>query len=205
MLPGRCTGQCCAVFTLGKGLLERLAAGDFSTVDPEPEHDGPFLLAMLIPMSEAEAAAKMARLGLVKAGLAPIVGPETWSFEMAEAPKLEPVFVSFERGKGGARRALLVRWGWLDQAAIREPWSAYAWCSSPSVNEALIERDIFGCRNWNEATGRCDAYAERPWLCRQYPDAEHVCQHCGFQYPLVDRDPGDETGAESIPRWSVTW
>ena len=136
MLPGRCTGQCCAVFTLSANVLDLCRAGELG-----PDKDAPTLLQMLVPLTSEIALLRLQRLGFTPAG----------------------------DGVPGAGRA------------------------------------IFSCRNWDEVTRLCTIYDRRPWLCWHYPDPEHVCMHCGWQRTLTDRDPGDETGAEQIPRWATTW
>jgi Fe-S-cluster containining protein len=165
-LSGRCTGQCCTVFTLSAGFHADLEAGGTQIADGFRD-DAPFLLAMLVPLTAIEAAARLESLGFKRAG---VVAPATdWQYDVNDLPR-----------------------GWtIYPNALRPGWKAYAWSrASP--------REIFTCRHFNEVSHRCDAYAERPWLCRNYPDTDRVCMHCGFQYGLPDRDLGDESGGETL-------
>lgn len=41
------------------------------------------------------------------------------------------------------------------------------------------EYAIFTCRAWDASTRRCTAYADRPQLCRDYPQNPDGCRFCG--------------------------
>jgi len=199
MLMGRCTGQCCAVFTLHESTLATVQRGEpYNAMLGNPMgDDGPLLLAMLIPLTPEEADARIERLGMTADG----GGAAThWRRDFESAPNSESITVAFDNGE--RQISVRLRRGWIAPDAIRSGWTAYAWVRDAQWPDI---RAVFACRHWNETTGRCDAYVNRPWLCRDYPGVEAICKHCGFQYPLTDRDPGDETGAEVIPSWATTW
>lgn len=42
---------------------------------------------------------------------------------------------------------------------------------------------LYTCRHWDEQTGMCGAYDERPQMCRDYPYASG-CLHCGTRAPI---------------------
>lgn len=46
------------------------------------------------------------------------------------------------------------------------------------IPDVDLERDHYGCRHWNTETRLCNAYDERPGMCRSYPD-HAACEHCG--------------------------
>lgn len=39
-------------------------------------------------------------------------------------------------------------------------------------------RDLFACNEFDQETGTCRAYDDRPDICRLFP-SDHPCRHCG--------------------------
>jgi len=98
-----------------------------------------------------------------------------WSRDLGSSPDGEPIHIAFTNGERQITVGPL-RHDWIGPGAIRAGWTAYAWVRDPKWSEV---RDVFACRHWNEQTGRCDDYA--------------------------NRDLGDETHGDSIPRGATTW
>ena len=64
----------------------------------------------------------------------------------------------------------------LSPAAAKERWEGLGF------GEYRVHpnhgNQLFTCRHWDEASGRCGAYEDRPSLCRDYP-YERPCEWCG--------------------------
>jgi Fe-S-cluster containining protein len=50
--------------------------------------------------------------------------------------------------------------------------------SAAGVTENSGSGELYKCRHWDEVTGLCGIYEDRPQMCRDYPYTQ-PCVHCG--------------------------
>jgi len=59
------------------------------------------------------------------------------------------------------------------------------------LSEEEVPRTVWTCRHLDTGTGRCTMYAQRPAVCREYPQHEplRTCRSCGYHVPLIEAAP----------------
>jgi Fe-S-cluster containining protein len=66
-----------------------------------------------------------------------------------------------------------------------ERWTALGFGEFPAA--ALpADAGVFTCRHWDEETGLCGAYDQRPAMCRDFPYGRPCVYGCGYQVPDPD-------------------
>jgi Fe-S-cluster containining protein len=51
--------------------------------------------------------------------------------------------------------------------------------TGPDEPPRTVELAVWSCRYWNRETRLCTIYAQRPLMCRTYPDG-YACRFCGL-------------------------